>query len=159
MKNPILIVGETIDGKMLVDGVWEAYETHGLPLDMVFDLCVKNNWMPDWLTLYSKMYSSGMKHERIVAKIGSDLSDSLFPKPVFHKVMAILNDKNALMHMFDVAKRGPTEEEVMEMCAINDIPCRVIKEDGKSYMKTNDCKMNRLNLEVENGNVISFCRG
>ena len=73
---PIHAVGETTNAKILVDGIWAMYETHGLPLDIIFDLCIRKEWMPDWIELYKQMRDSGMKHSRILSKLEESINDS-----------------------------------------------------------------------------------
>lgn len=73
---PIYQVGETTDGKKLVDGVWAMYETHGLPLDVIFDVLIKKESIPDWIALYKQMRQSGMQHSRILSKLDEAVSDS-----------------------------------------------------------------------------------
>jgi alanyl-tRNA synthetase len=68
--------GQTTDGKVIVDGVWKFYETEGLPLDVIFDCCIKKGWIPDWIKLYTQMIASGMKHERILSKLEVAICDS-----------------------------------------------------------------------------------
>jgi len=75
-NNLFTIVGKTSDGKDLVEGIWKVYETYGLPLDSIFDVCIRKNWMPDWITLYIQMVTSGMEHGRILSKLEEALNDS-----------------------------------------------------------------------------------
>jgi hypothetical protein len=75
-KNLITIVGETSDGKQVVDGIWKTFETHGIPLDNIFDLCIHKGWMPDWTMLYEQMRNSGMEHGRILSKLEEAINDS-----------------------------------------------------------------------------------
>ena len=75
-NNYITIIGETPEGKVVVDGIWKTYETHGLPLDTILDVCVQKNWMPDWIKLYIQMVSSGLKHVRILSKLEEAINDS-----------------------------------------------------------------------------------
>ena len=72
----IYVVGETTDGKKLVDGIWAMYETHGLPLDVIFDVLIKKESVPDWIALYKQMLQSGMQHSRILSKLDEAVSDS-----------------------------------------------------------------------------------
>lgn len=74
--NYITVIGETTDGKEVVDGIWKTFETHGLPLDIILTLCIRKNWVPDWITLYKQMKNSGMEHGRILSKLEEAVSDS-----------------------------------------------------------------------------------
>jgi hypothetical protein len=73
---PIHVVGETTDGKTLVDGIWEMYETYGLPLDIIFDVLIQKQSVPDWIVLYKQMLKSGMQHSRIISKLDEAIADS-----------------------------------------------------------------------------------
>ena len=75
-NNYISIIGETPEGKSVVDGIWKTYETHGLPLDNIFDVCIQKNWIPDWTKLYIQMLSSGINHDRILSKLEEAINDS-----------------------------------------------------------------------------------
>jgi hypothetical protein len=75
-SNPIHTVGETADGKKLVDGIWKTYETHGMPLDILFTLCIRKSYVPDWISLYKQMLHSGMEHSRILSKLEEAINDS-----------------------------------------------------------------------------------
>lgn len=88
--NFINIVGETADGKGVVDGIWKMFETHGLPMDIIFSLCIEKNWVPDWILLYKQMKKSGMEHDRILSKLEEAINDS-FGKEFSSVVISRLN--------------------------------------------------------------------
>jgi len=95
-NNPITIVGETSDGKKLVDGIWKLFESHGLPLDTIFTICISKNYMPDWISLYIQMVASGMKHRRIISKLEESINDSFgkdFCDVVIFRLEQIFNNK------------------------------------------------------------------
>jgi alanyl-tRNA synthetase len=75
-NNPIFAVGKTTEDKFVVDGIWKTYETHGLPLDTIFDVCIRKEWVPDWIALYLQMVASGMAHDRILSKLEEAINDS-----------------------------------------------------------------------------------
>lgn len=75
-KSSIIVVSQTTDGKPVVDGIWAFYETHGLPMDIIFDACLRKGWVPDWVLLYKQMRSSGMEHSRIISKLEESIIDS-----------------------------------------------------------------------------------
>src|SRR5271165_4249075 len=98
-KNHIIFVGETSDGKKLVDGIWKTFETHGLPLDIIFTICISKNWMPDWIALYTQMVASGMEHSRIISKLEEAINDSFgkeFCEVVIFKLNQIFNQQEQL---------------------------------------------------------------
>lgn len=75
-KKIITIIGKTSDDRSIIDGVWKIFETHGIPLDIIFTMCIDKNVMPDWIVLYKQMKRSGMSHDRIVSKLDESISDS-----------------------------------------------------------------------------------
>lgn len=75
-KSIIYITGYTEDNQMVVGGVWSLYETHGLPLDIIFDVCIERKWIPGWIDLYKEMKKSGMEHSRILSKLEEAINDS-----------------------------------------------------------------------------------
>jgi hypothetical protein len=75
-NSGIFPIGKTTDGKIVVDGVWEMYETHGLPLDIIFSICMEKDWVPSWIDIYLQMKKSGMDHDRILSKLEESISDS-----------------------------------------------------------------------------------
>ena len=74
-KNYLNQVGVTTDGKAVVAGVYEFYETHGLPLDVLFDSLDQKNQIPCWISFYKSASLAGMKHERILSKLEEAISD------------------------------------------------------------------------------------
>jgi hypothetical protein len=69
-------VGETVDGKIVVSGVYKLYETEGLPLDIIFTLCIQKGWVPSWIDLYKECLAAGMSHNRILSKLEEAIQDS-----------------------------------------------------------------------------------
>lgn len=75
-KALFTITGITETNEEVVDGAWKMYETHGLPLDMVFTCFKSKKWIPDWILLYKHMRVSGMKHDRVFSKLEESILDS-----------------------------------------------------------------------------------
>lgn len=46
------IIGKTVDDKMVVDSVFELYDTVGLPLEDVFIMLKNQNMIPDIISFY-----------------------------------------------------------------------------------------------------------
>lgn len=72
--------GTTPEGHPVYGGVFRFYETHGLPLDVVFDLIKQRGGYVDWLDYYLDARKAGMKHERIISKLDETISDSFGPE-------------------------------------------------------------------------------
>ncbi len=76
-KNTGLIkVGITTDNKPVISGIYKFYETHGLPLDIIFDIFIRKEWVPDWISLYQDALAAGMQHDRILSKLEEAINDS-----------------------------------------------------------------------------------
>ena len=75
-QNYIYIVGYTTNNEVVVGGLWKTYETYGLPLDVIFDVCIRRNWIPSWIDLYKDMIDSKMEHGRIISKLEEAINDS-----------------------------------------------------------------------------------
>jgi alanyl-tRNA synthetase len=74
--TPITVVGKTTDGKLVVDGIWKCFETFGLPFDVLFEVCLRKGWVPDWTVLRDQMVRSGMDKERVLSKLNEAISDT-----------------------------------------------------------------------------------
>jgi alanyl-tRNA synthetase len=72
----IYIVGYTEAKEAVVGGLWKMYETYGIPLDIIFDACMRRNSIPGWIDLYQDMKKSGMEHGRILSKLEEAINDS-----------------------------------------------------------------------------------
>lgn len=71
----IQIEGQTEDGRKVVSGLFRFYETHGIPLVMLFTALEGMNVVPDWGPFYHEARRAGVKAERILAMLHSDISD------------------------------------------------------------------------------------
>lgn len=94
----IRVVGETTDGKPVVDGVYRFYETHGVPLDVVLEGLKLRGMVPCWVSLYREARAAGMKHDRIVSKVEAAIADSYGSEVKIAVVsgLNILNEKGLL---------------------------------------------------------------
>lgn len=75
-KGILYQTGQTTDGKIVLAGLYKFYETHGLPLDVLFDCCMERNTIPDWIDLYQSARLAGMQHDRVLSKLEEAISDS-----------------------------------------------------------------------------------
>lgn len=75
-KSPLRQSGITAEGNPIYKGVYKFYETHGLPLDVIFTVFQQKGWAPDWIDLYLGAVAAGMEHDRIISKLEADISDS-----------------------------------------------------------------------------------
>jgi len=89
-KALFTLTGMTEADEYVVDGAWKVYESHGLPLDMIFTTFQTKKWIPDWILLYKQMRASGMKHDRIFSKLEEAILDS-YNKKYCDVVLSTLN--------------------------------------------------------------------
>lgn len=75
-KRILYQTGQTTDGKEVLAGLYKFYETHGLPLDVLFICCMERNAVPDWIELYQSARLAGMGHNRLLSKLEEAISDS-----------------------------------------------------------------------------------
>ena len=77
MQSTILkVTGKTDQEQTIVSGVYRLYATTGIPLDIIFDCLKQRNVIPDWLCFYVEAVEAGMKHDRIMSKLESAITDS-----------------------------------------------------------------------------------
>ncbi len=74
------IVGETEDGKQVVDSVFKMYDTFGLPLVDLVILIRKNDLIIDWISFYEDAEKAGWKNKTIMNKIEGALVDAHYDK-------------------------------------------------------------------------------
>ncbi len=79
-RTSLQTVGKTAEGKEVVAGLYKIHADEGIPLDMVFNYCLENNIVPDWISLYKDARSQGMKHDRIISKLEESIIESFGSK-------------------------------------------------------------------------------
>jgi hypothetical protein len=60
-------VGKTEDGRFVLSGVYRAYETLGLPLEIILDEFQKRNVQISWLHFIEESIHAGRKREKVLA--------------------------------------------------------------------------------------------
>jgi alanyl-tRNA synthetase len=86
----ITVVGKTQNGKLVIDGVWKCFETFGLPFDVIFEVCIRKGWIPEWTTLRDQMVRSGIDKGRVLVKLSEAISDT-FGKDFCEEVLRRLS--------------------------------------------------------------------
>lgn len=76
MADTLYVTGKTSDGKVMLGGVFRFFETHGMPLDELFQLLDQRDNLPDWLAFYDEAKAAGMKRDRILSKLEGVIDDS-----------------------------------------------------------------------------------
>lgn len=74
-KTLIRQVGETPDGKPVVDQVYREYETSGVPLEIILSILADRGAVVCWISLYREARRAGMQHSRILSKLDEAVSD------------------------------------------------------------------------------------
>ena len=76
MKTIIFQSGITSDNKKVISGVYKMFDSHGIPLDIIFSILKDKNMIPNWIHLYKDCRFVGMSHDRILSKIEEAINDS-----------------------------------------------------------------------------------
>lgn len=79
------IVGVMEDGRKVVSGVFQVFDTCGLPLDIVFDLCEQKNMMPSWIHFYDDAIKQGWSEKTIFNRLETNVSD-VYGRPFWLEV-------------------------------------------------------------------------
>jgi len=74
------VIGETNDGKLVVEGTYRLYETHGLPFTVIFEVLSKRGAVPCWLSYLREAVAAGVQADRAIGKVGDALSDVWGPE-------------------------------------------------------------------------------
>jgi len=70
------VTGKTQEGGLVVSGVFSFYETHGIPLDVLFEGMLSNSFTPDWVGFYHEAMKAGLKPVKIFAMLNESVSDT-----------------------------------------------------------------------------------
>lgn len=89
------IIGVTVDGKQVVDGIGKFYFEQGLPLVFIFDTLTKNKMIPSWVHLVSDLKNNGMSSERIHRLLNEHVFES-YGKEFRDHIISTLKKTNAL---------------------------------------------------------------
>lgn len=73
--NGLNIVGKTVEGKILVDGVFDIFDRKGMPLEIIVEMLNIQNMMPCWMNFYNDAVKAGWKEKTIFNKLGSAIGD------------------------------------------------------------------------------------
>ncbi len=88
----VRFVGKTETGEMVVCGIFKLFDTTGLPLFIVFDLCHQQNWIPSWIHFYREAKDHGWKDKTIMDRLKEGMEDVYetdFVKVVMNKLTEI----------------------------------------------------------------------
>ncbi len=69
------VVGETTDGKKVVQGSFEMISSRGVQLDILVDELKRNNIVVDWIEFYNESQKHGWNIKTVLNKIEIVLID------------------------------------------------------------------------------------
>jgi hypothetical protein len=69
IKGPFKIVGVTENKMPVVAGLFDMYQTHGFPLDILVDYFEQKGWTISTLDMAAEMYVAGVKPTTIPDKV------------------------------------------------------------------------------------------
>ena len=84
------ITGVTEDGRSVASGVFDAVDTHGIPLSVVLDYLETRNMVVDWINFYESACSRNWKTKTIFQRIVEALRDTNKDKQYIDRVVASL---------------------------------------------------------------------
>lgn len=74
MKNSIFkVVGETPEGRFVVSGVFNFFNTYGLPLDIIIEFLWKEGFVPSWEEFYKEAAKAGVGHPSTMIRINDSV--------------------------------------------------------------------------------------
>ena len=68
-------VGVTPDGIKIVDGIFKMFDTLGLPLADLFELCEARGMWPSMPHFYADAMEAGWKHKTVILRLREALGD------------------------------------------------------------------------------------
>ena len=71
----IYLSGKTVDGKLVIGGIYSFYESYGVPFDIIFQYLKDNQSIPDWQELYFSALKAGINHDRLLSKLSDPIID------------------------------------------------------------------------------------
>lgn len=69
------VVGKTEDGREVVSGLFKLYDTHGLPLAIMFDELIANGKQPSFLEFVNEGLTAGWKMKTIITRLEEGVID------------------------------------------------------------------------------------
>lgn len=78
-------VGVTPEGKQVITGVFKMFDTMGLSLDIIFDLCEQSNLTPSWIHFYDDAIKQGWSEKTVLNRLETNISD-VYGRPYWLEV-------------------------------------------------------------------------
>ncbi len=89
-------IGITLDGKIVVQGVFELISSKGIPLDFLFDYFKNNNISIDWIDFYKDSLNAGWNFKTLISKLKESLIDIYglnYQKTIIERLIFLHNIK------------------------------------------------------------------
>lgn len=126
------VTGQTADGRKVVRGVYDFYQTNGVPLDVLFETLQDRGVIPDWMSFMLEAIEAGMKPARIISMLDPAIADS-FGSTVRDMVVVRLRS------MTDDTKEGETPTATMALRLLPEeyeaIYSRLVKLGSPSFQQ------------------------
>ena len=74
-KQLLTVVGVTEDGSKVVSGIFRMFDTVGLPMDVVLDVCRNSGFIPSWTHFYTEAIAAGWKPKTVYNRLMDNISD------------------------------------------------------------------------------------
>lgn len=104
--NHLHQTGVTPEGRRVMGGVFQFYETEGLPLDDILAALWDHNALPDWVALVLDMTRAGRPLDRTFESIRAAVNDACYPPQFRDGIQAGLDE---LQRTMSAVKNPPGE--------------------------------------------------
>ena len=76
MKHYYKVIGKTTEGKLVISGTFQMFDTTGMPLSIMFTLINKQNMIPDPIDFYESAINAGWEIKTIFNRLEEAYLDS-----------------------------------------------------------------------------------
>jgi hypothetical protein len=76
IKDYLTQSGVTLDSKPIISGIYQTFETHGIPLEIILSILKDKDAIPNWIDLYKDCRLAGIKHDRVLSRLEEAINDS-----------------------------------------------------------------------------------
>ena len=84
------LCGKTVDGKLVIAGIYREHETTGIPLDVILEVIRDRGYVPDWYSFAVEAVEAGMSLRRAISKLEPAVAD-VFGREIRDVVVARLS--------------------------------------------------------------------
>ena len=65
----------TPEGLKVLDDTFKLFDTHGLPLDTILELCQSYGMIPNWIDFYESAKNAGWTDKTVVNRLKTSITD------------------------------------------------------------------------------------